>query len=209
MAKVVFLDRDGTLNVETHYLHEPEKLVFFPDTAKALRMLREAGFLLIVVTNQAGVARGYYSEEDVARFHEYFNEKLRAEGAAVDAFYYCPHHPEAGIGSYRTDCDCRKPKTGMFLRAERDLLERTGGRIDKAHSFMIGDKLIDTIAGHNYGVRSILVGTGYGAGIRCDEAERGELLPDGRPRGGEYDVYAENLEEAALVILRESGKERR
>lgn len=205
MVKVIFLDRDGTLNVEKHYLHEPEKLEFFPDTARALRRLKEAGFVLIVVTNQAGVARGYYTEDDVVRFHEYFNRELGKAGAGIDAFYYCPHHPEAGIGKYKISCHCRKPDTGMFEQAEADLKKR-GMTVDREHSFMIGDKLLDTEAGHNFGVRSILVGTGYGAGIRGEEEKNGELLPDGRPKNGAYDIYAENLDMAAEIILREDGR---
>jgi D-glycero-D-manno-heptose 1,7-bisphosphate phosphatase len=195
--RAVFLDRDGTLNVETHYLHEPEKLVFFPDTAAALRLLHGAGFKLIVVTNQAGVARGYYTEQDVVNFHRYFNRELEKQGAHIDAFYYCPHHPEHGIGKYRTVCHCRKPDTGMFEQAERDLPLP----LDREHSFMIGDKRIDTEAGHNFGVRSILVGTGYGAGIRQEDLAKHLVGPDGRPLDGSYDSYAENLLKAAEQIL--------
>ena len=96
--KTVFLDRDGTMNVEVNYLHRPEDLQLIPGVPQAVRQLNEAGFCVVVVTNQAGVARGYYGEEDVKRLHQYLNEQLKAEGAHVDAFYYCPHHPEHGIG---------------------------------------------------------------------------------------------------------------
>ena len=135
--KVVFLDRDGTLNTEVNYLYRPEDLELFPDVAKALARLKQHGFKLVVVTNQAGVARGYYGEEDVNRLHRYLNSLLAADGAEIDHFFYCPHHPEHGVGKYKTECHCRKPNPGMLKMAEQFY------RIDKAHSYMIGDKLVD------------------------------------------------------------------
>lgn len=186
MQKVVFLDRDGTMNEEVHYLHRPEDLVLISGCGEAVRLLNEAGYRVIVVTNQAGVARGYYTEEEVRLLHAYFNELLKKEGARVDAFYYCPHHPEHGIGAYKKKCHCRKPDTGMLEQAERDLPEG----IDKAHSFLIGDKLLDMEAGRRFGVTSVLVGTGYGA----------ELFKQESLRAG-YDFYAENLLAAVRKIL--------
>lgn len=183
--KTVFLDRDGTMNVEVHYLHRLEDLKLIPGTAKAVRMFNEAGFRVVVVTNQAGVARGYYGEEEVRSLHLYLNELLKKENAHVDDFYYCPHHPEHGIGIYRVQCQCRKPGTGMFEAADRDC------PVDKEHSFMVGDKLIDTMAGHKFGVRSILVGTGYGEAMRENRDTE---------ESGEYDWYAEDLLEAAKLI---------
>ena len=159
MEKIVFLDRDGTINEEVNYLHRTEDLKFLPGVPEALRLLKEVGFKLVVVTNQAGVARGYYTCADVEHLHAYMNEELKKYGAEIDAFYYCPHHPVHGIGIYKKVCQCRKPGTGMFLQAEERF------RIDKAHSYMIGDKLLDVEAGVNYGVPGILVGTGYGADI--------------------------------------------
>lgn len=184
MQKVVFLDRDGTMNEEVHYLYRPEDLVLIPGCGEAVRLLNEAGYRVIVVTNQAGVARGYYREEDVDTLHAYMNGLLAKENAHVDAFYYCPHHPEHGVGAYKKKCHCRKPETGMFEQAERDL----PGEIDKSRSFMIGDKLLDTEAGHRFGVTSILVGTGYGAELRNQNA-------------ASYDYYAENLLDAVHGIL--------
>ena len=154
MERIVFLDRDGTLNEEVHYLHRREDLKLIPGVPQALRLLKQAGYRLVVVTNQAGVARGYYKESDVEALHRYMNRVLEREGAAVDAYYYCPHHPEHGLGKYKTQCRCRKPGTGMFEMAEKDF------EVDKAHSFMVGDKLLDVEAGRNYGIASILVGTG-------------------------------------------------
>lgn len=190
MEKIVFLDRDGTLNEEVNYLHRPEDMHLLPGVAEALRRLKEAGFKLVVVTNQAGVARGYYTEEDVISLHRYMNELLAAKGAEIDGFYYCPHHPVHGIGSYKKECSCRKPGIGMFLQAERQF------QADKAHSYMIGDKLLDTQAGKNYGVASILVGTGYGKEIHEAGQAQGENAPS-------YDYYAEDLSQAADWILRQ------
>ena len=153
-------------------------------------MLKEAGYRLVVVTNQAGVARGYYGEEDVKSLHIYMNHILECRGASIDAFYYCPHHPEHGIGKYKIQCHCRKPETGMFEMAEQDF------DVDKASSWMIGDKLIDVEAGRNYGVRTVLVGTGYGAGVHEEQKKKGDFP---------YDLYANDLLEAYNEINRETA----
>ena len=195
--KAVFLDRDGTMNTEVNYLHNPGDLELIPGTAEAVKLLNEAGFAVIVVTTQAGVARGYYTEADVEALHNYMNNLLKESGAAVDAFYYCPHHPEHGIGRYKMTCRCRKPGTGMFEAAAREL----PGGIDRENSWMIGDKLIDTEAGHNFGIWSILVGTGYGSKIRKEQEAAGKLTPDGRCTDGSYDYYAANLLAAARAVV--------
>ncbi len=187
MDRVVFLDRDGTINEEVHYLHRPEELKLLPGVGEALKSLRQAGFKLVVITNQAGVARGYYSCEDVEALHTYMNQKLGEYGAGIDRFFYCPHHPEHGVGIYKKNCSCRKPGIGMFQRAE-ELFQ-----VDKAHSYMIGDKLIDVQAGVNYGIPGILVGTGYGSLLKKEMEEKGE-----KPL---YDFYAETLVDAAEYIL--------
>ena len=193
MERIVFLDRDGTLNEEVCYLHRPEDLRILPGVPKALRMLKKAGYRLVVVTNQAGVARGYYTEEDVKLLHRYMNEILEKDGAGIDAFYYCPHHPEHGIGVYKKACHCRKPDIGMFEMAASQF------PVDRAHSFMIGDKILDVEAGKGFGLTSILVGTGYG------ESERGRILGQ-LP----WDFYAADLMEAARWIIQkgQSGHER-
>lgn len=193
MERIVFLDRDGTLNEEVCYLHRPEDLRILPGVPKALRMLKKAGYRLVVVTNQAGVARGYYTEEDVKLLHRYMNEILEKDGAGIDAFYYCPHHPEHGIGVYKKACHCRKPDIGMFEMAASQF------PVDRAHSFMIGDKILDVEAGKGFGLTSILVGTGYG------ENERGRILGQ-LP----WDFYAADLMEAARWIIQkgQSGHER-
>ncbi len=188
MDKVVFFDRDGTINEEVHYLHRAEELRILSGVPKALCRLRGAGFKLVVVTNQSGVARGYFTCQEVERLHGYLNEQLKKEGAWIDAYYYCPHHPVYGIGIYKRTCRCRKPGTGLFEMAQ----ERFD--VDKAHSYMIGDKDLDIQAGRNFGVSSILVGTGYGAAFKKKVEER-SCPPF-------YDYYAETLLEAAEYILR-------
>ena len=107
MEKVIFLDRDGTLNEEVNYLHRKEDLVLLPGVPEALKAFKDQGYRLVVVTNQAGVARGYYTEDDVKELHRYMNELLAGQGVKIDAFYYCPHHPEHGIGKYKVRCHCR------------------------------------------------------------------------------------------------------
>ena len=188
MERVSFLDRDGTLNEEVHYLHKKEDLRLIEGAADALCRFRKSGYRLVVVTNQAGVARGYYQEEDVKLLHEYMNEILRPLGAEIDCFFYCPHHPEHGIGAYKKNCSCRKPDIGMFEQAEQYF------QVDKAHSWMIGDKLIDVEAGKRFGVRTVLVGTGYGAKVHQElTGQERRKLP--------YDVYAKTLADAASAIL--------
>lgn len=200
-AKVIFLDRDGTMNEEVHYLHKPEDLRLLPGVGQAVRRFNEAGYQVVVVTNQAGVARGYYTEQDVIELHAYLNRMLKEEGAHVDAFYYCPHHPEHGIGPYKTECRCRKPGIGMFEQAEQAFKDG----INKEESYMIGDKLLDVEAGHRYGVRSVLVGTGYGGKIREDQSAKGLLDADGNCLDGSYDFYAEDLVQAAEWIVRDQS----
>lgn len=187
MDRIVFLDRDGTLNEEVHYLHRPEDLKLLPGTAEALALLKQAGFKLVVVTNQAGVARGYYTEEDVKALHLYMNLLLEREAAAIDAFYYCPHHPVHGIGEYKKECRCRKPGIGMFEAAQARF------EVDKEHSFMVGDKLLDVEAGRNFGLIPVLVGTGYGREQHERDMEAG-VSPV-------YDYYADTILQAARWIV--------
>jgi len=156
LARAVFIDRDGTINVERDYLFRPEEFVFVPGAPDAIRLLREAGFRVVVVTNQSGIARGYYDEAAMHRLHRHMDELLAREGAAVDAYYHCPHHPDGTVDAYRTVCDCRKPLPGMLEQAAREL------HLDLAASYIIGDKLADVEAGRAAGCRPVLVETGYG-----------------------------------------------
>lgn len=155
MRAAVFLDRDGTINVEKDYLYRAEELKFIPGAPEAIRRLNQAGYLVVVVTNQSGVARGYYGEEDVHLLHRHMSEQLAIEQARVDAWLFCPHHP-SGRGSYGLPCKCRKPLPGMLLEAASRY------DIDLEASVMIGDKCIDVEAGKAAGCRPILVRSGYG-----------------------------------------------
>ena len=156
MRRAVFLDRDGTINVEKEYLYRIVDFEFLSGAADAVRLLNEAGFLVVVVTNQSGVARGYYTEEDVENLHRHIDRELEKTGARVDAWLYCPHHPD-GRGSYGLPCNCRKPLPGMLKEAAQRY------DIDLEASIMIGDKLADVSAGQAAGCRTVLVRTGYGA----------------------------------------------
>ena len=155
----VFLDRDGTLNEEVNYLSRMDQLRLFPQTVEAVRLINAAGMKAVVVTNQSGIARGYFTEDFVCRVHDRINELLAVGGARIDGFYVCPHHPVYGNGIYKQECSCRKPKPGMLLRAAAEL------NIDLSRSYMIGDMLKDIETGKKLGVKGILVRTGYGMNI--------------------------------------------
>lgn len=157
MTKAIFLDRDGTINEEVDYLFKVDDFTFLPRVPEAIKTFRNAGYLVIVITNQSGVARGYYREEDVLALHRHIDAELSASGAAVDAWYYCPHHPEKGVDSYRIDCACRKPLPGMIHAAAERF------RIDLPMSYVIGDKKCDVDAAIAAGAKPVLVRTGYGA----------------------------------------------
>lgn len=152
----VFLDRDGTINIEKDYLYRIEEFEFTPGAVEAIKLLNQAGYLVVVVTNQSGVARGYYSEADMAALHRYIDTVLASQGARVDAWYHCPHH-QAGKAPYNQECDCRKPMPGMLLQAAAD------HAIDLTRSWMVGDKSADIEAGLAAGCKPVLVMTGYGA----------------------------------------------
>ncbi|MBP7032785.1 MAG: HAD family hydrolase [Syntrophobacterales bacterium] len=155
----VFLDRDGTMNEEVNYLSRMEQLRLYPQTVEAIRMVNAAGMKAVVVTNQSGIARGYFTEDFVRSVHDRINELLAPGGARIDGFYVCPHHPVYGEGIYKQDCECRKPKPGMLLRAAAEL------NVDLSRSYMIGDMLKDIETGKKLGVKGILVRTGYGSNI--------------------------------------------
>ncbi|MBN2283094.1 MAG: HAD family hydrolase [Deltaproteobacteria bacterium] len=155
----VFLDRDGTINEETGYLRSLEDLRIFPESFEAVRLINRMGVLALVVTNQSGVARGFFDEAFVAAVHEELRNQMGHHGAVIDGFYYCPHHPTEGTGKYRITCDCRKPKPGMILQAARDF------DIDLKRSYLIGDTLRDMETAENAGVTGVLVDTGYGKEI--------------------------------------------
>ena len=184
MKRAVFLDRDGTLLEEANYVSELERLVFFPFSTDAVRLLNRAGFAVVVVTNQAGIARGIVEESFVVRAHAFITDRLAEGGARIDAYYYCPHHPQGIVEPYRGACECRKPQPGMLKRAAADL------GLDLARSFVVGDKLQDLEAGAAVGARGVLVRTGYG--------RREEAKPD---RAVEPAAVADNLMGAVSWIL--------
>ncbi len=184
MNRAVFLDRDGVINQEPpHYAHKPEQMILIPKSSEAIKLLNKNNFLIVVVSNQAGVAKGYYSEKDVVLFNKLMENKCQEQGAKIDAIYCCYHHPDAKILKYRINCDCRKPKPGMLKIAEREL------NIDLKQSFMVGDKKSDIEAGKSVGCNTIMVLTGYG---------KEEIENDNNIR---YDSVANNLFEATGYIL--------
>ncbi len=149
MNKAAFFDRDGTINVEINYLSRPEDLTFIDGMPEFIKKFNDWGFKVIVVTNQAGIARGYYTEEDMNRVHLYMNERLAESGAHIDAFYFCPHHPD-----FTGPCSCRKPGTGMLEQAGADF------DIDFSRSILFGDKPWDIEAGEKMGIKSYLINEG-------------------------------------------------
>jgi len=154
----VFMDRDGTMTVEGGYINHPSRLQLIRGTADAVRLLNENGIYAVVTTNQAGVARGYFTEDMIHTVHGRMREMLEQKGAKLDAVYYCPHHPREGGPGYRLDCNCRKPKPGMIEQACKEL------PIDLSRSYMVGDKISDSEFGHGLGVKTVMVLTGYGRG---------------------------------------------
>lgn len=180
----VFLDRDGTINREVDYLSDPADLELLPGAVDALRKLKDAGYLLCVVTNQSGVARGLFDEDQLKQIHVRLEELLAAEGVQLDWIGYCPHHPTEGRPGYRANCFCRKPRPGMLLEAAASL------RINLERSWCIGDSMRDLKAGERLGVMGLLVRTGKGA----DQARKAES-------SGHYVDVVDDLLEAADRIL--------
>ncbi len=158
MKKAFFLDRDGVIIEERNYLADPGQVALCPGAAEAIRKMREAGYLVIAVSNQSGVARGYFTMEQLAAVEQKINALLEAENARIDAWYYCPHHRKGIVPEFSRECDCRKPKPGLLLKAAEEF------DIDLPHSFLIGDKLSDIRTAENARCRSaVLVLTGHGA----------------------------------------------
>lgn len=153
--KAVFLDRDGTINKEVNYLSEIEQLKVLPEVPSAIKLLNENGFLVIIITNQSGVARGFFTRDVLNEINEHLIGELSKEGAEIDGIFICPHHPDSG-------CDCRKPQPGLLKEAASQF------ELDLSSSYIIGDKYTDLKTGINSGCKTILVLTGYGK----EEAEK-------------------------------------
>lgn len=156
MRRAVFLDRDGTIIEDVGHLHRSKDIRLMSGAARAIRMLREAGYVIVVVTNQSVVARGMLTEAEVELINSDIDRVLAAEGAKVDAWYYCPHHPHGSIPQYSRRCECRKPAPGLLLRAANDM------DIDLASSWMVGNSITDVEAGERAGVRPIKLGSDTG-----------------------------------------------
>jgi D-glycero-D-manno-heptose 1,7-bisphosphate phosphatase len=182
----VFMDRDGTLSHEVGYVNHPSRFRLYPWAVDAVRAVNKAGWLAVVVTNQAGVARGYFPESVFEEVQRRLREEVEAGGARFDAVYACLHHPSAGLPPYRAECDCRKPRPGMLRRAEKEL------GADLRSSWVVGDRHGDLQLAWNVGARGALVRSGYGRG------EQTYLAP-GWSR--QADLVAENLLEAVERIL--------
>lgn len=189
--RAVFIDRDGTISEEIGYVNHPSRFRVFPYAAEAVKLLNDAGWLAILITNQAGVARGYFAEELIDAVHKILADELARGGAQIDALYYCPHHPTVGVPPYRQDCDCRKPKPGLIRRAAEEF------DIDLGASWMIGDRYGDIEFAHNAGVRAAFVLSGYGRGEWEYQRENWRQQPD---------LVAEDLLAAVKEILGERDK---
>ena len=146
MRKALFLDRDGVINVEKHYLHKIEDFEFIPGIIEVMRQYQQEGYVLVVVTNQSGIGRGYYTEEDFWKLTEWMKQTLAEQGVIIEGVYFSPYHPEKAIGEYRRESDCRKPGPGMLLQAAEEL------ELDLASSMLLGDKESDVEAGQNAGL---------------------------------------------------------
>jgi D-glycero-D-manno-heptose 1,7-bisphosphate phosphatase len=185
--RAIFLDRDGTLNVEDGHITSPERFRLYSFAAEAVRLINQSGWKAIVLTNQSGIARDYFTEATLAEIHELMRESLGLQGARLDAIYYCAHHPDYGSPPYRLACGCRKPKPGLAEMAARDF------NLDLNRCYVVGDRYRDVEAGHAAGARGVMVMTGYGR--EEYEADRGRW-----PR--QPDHVAEDLLDAVKWILR-------
>ncbi len=183
MNKAIFLDRDGTIVEDIGYLNSPEQIKFIPGSIEAIKKLNEAGYKVVVITNQAGVARGLITEDMLQTIDKTLHKWILNGGAHLDGVYYCPHHPEHGVYPYNQHCECRKPHPGLIKRAHRDF------DIDLPQSYMVGDKATDVEAGKRAGTQTILVSSGRGK----EEKEKLQQKPD---------YIAKNLLDAVTWLLK-------
>jgi D-glycero-D-manno-heptose 1,7-bisphosphate phosphatase len=181
----VFFDRDGTLIEEVGYLNRPDRVRWYPYAIEALRVLHRAGYAVVLITNQAGVARGFFDEAVVRAAHRDMADAVARAGGRLDGAYYCPHHPEGSLPEYARGCACRKPAAGMVRQAAADL------DLDLARSWVVGDRWIDVELARQVGARGVLVRTGYG------ETEAGHP-----PAGAAADAVVPHVFHAASWILR-------
>lgn len=185
MNKAIFLDRDGTINVEKHYLYKIEEFEFLPGVIEALKKLQDAGYLLIVITNQSGIGRGYYTEKDFKVLNDWMVNTLKEKGVVISAVYYCPHLPDAKVLKYRKDCDCRKPKLGMYYQAIKDF------DIDVSQSYAIGDKIRDCEICKSTGCHGFLISQNEGE----------EIISAVKSHQFKNIEYGKDLSECAMSIV--------
>ena len=183
--RAVFLDRDGTLIEDIGYLDRVDRVEMFPWSIDAVRLLNRAGLRVVVTTNQSGIARGFFTEAIVEEVHRHISSLVARGGAHIDAYYYCPHHPEGTVDGYAQRCECRKPGRGLVDRAVSDL------GVDPSRSFVVGDRWLDVQLAHAVGARGVLVRTGYG------QIEEAQPVPNVTA-----DAVADNLMAAIGWILR-------
>ncbi len=180
--KACFLDRDGVLIEEVNYLSSPDQVNILPESIKALQLLKDNNYKIIVVTNQAGVARGFFTEDSILKVHREIDRQLSEYKLKVDHYYYCPHHPDGSVNKYAITCNCRKPMPGMILKAVHDF------NLDLNNSFLVGDKISDLTAAANSGCLGLLVETGHGKEHKKDAISK------------DFPVFP-NLEQAVLFFL--------
>jgi D-glycero-D-manno-heptose 1,7-bisphosphate phosphatase len=182
--RAVFLDRDGTIIEEVGYLDRPDRVEFFPFTTDAVRVLNRAGLAVVMVSNQSGIARGFFTEAVADAVHQRMAAILAAGGARIDAYYYCPHHPDGTVEGFAKVCDCRKPARGLVDRAAAEF------GIDPKRSFVVGDRWLDVELARTVGAKGILVRTGYG-----------DMQARRPPHGVNADAVVDNLIAASSWIL--------
>ena len=187
----IFLDRDGTINDEVGYLDSADKLRIIPAAFEAVRLINASSMKAVVITNQAGVAKGLFTEEFVREINGQIQSAFLAQGALINRFYFCPHHPTEGIDPYRLICDCRKPEPGLLIQAAVDL------NIDLARSYVIGDRLRDIETAHRAGAKGVLVMTGYGQDLMQAAG------PDRANELNQPDYIAQDILEAVHWILKD------
>lgn len=190
MSKAIFLDRDGTINVEKHYLHRIGDFEFLPGVIEGLKILQDEGFLLIIITNQSGIGRGYYTEEDFLTLNTWMINELKCQGVNIEKTYYCPHLPDAKIEKYRQLCTCRKPALGMYEQAVKEF------DIDLSQSFSIGDKIRDCAICEVTDCRAFLIGNNEKVDV-IDKVKAGEYIRI---------KYVETLFDGAMQIVEAETK---
>ena len=190
LDRAVFLDRDGCVNVEDDYIRDIAQFRLYPGAAASIKRLNEAGFKVVIITNQAGIARGFTTEQMVNDVHGLLVRWIEETGAKIDRIEYCPHHPEGVVEEYATVCDCRKPEPGMIFRAASEM------GIDLERSYIVGDKLSDIALGPATGAKALLVRTGFGT------REEGKIKAGEAPPP---DHVADGIEDAVDWILKDAG----